>query len=660
MVAHDEEHDGLLDEFELQDEDQKPRTEVPHHSVRRCTRFTGRRVWCLIAAVVTIALLFILGFAVSSIATEQRPAEVRDHLSIRLHPEEHISRPTTTHIFNWTITAGLRSPDGVQKRVYLVNNEFPGPTIEARSGDRLVLHIHNGLPTEGISIHWHGLRMKGQNLMDGAAGITQCPIPPGHDYVYNFTIGDDEYGTFWWHSHFEVQQADGLWGGLVVHSSQEASPPQEDYLVMVSDWFHRNQTEVLAWYADASSRGNEPVPDSLLLNGIGRFNCSMAVPARPVVCSQKTSDELTTLLSPPRDKATRLRFVNAGSVAGFSVQIDGATMQPVRVDGGFSVRAETGNSIGIIYPGERVEVDVKWIEDDPGDHFLRIDLDSENFGYPNPALNPTQSFLIFEGKGDEDSHKEHLAPSETRTLDLQNLIAATRVSEIPSTAKETFVLSAWDDNQLVPFIGLSSDEPTRVDIVINNLDDGAHPFHLHGHSFYVLSSYRDEGRSGWGSYHPHSGEQPPNGLNLDLPLRKDTSKTLSAEINYTYRLESFSHKDIIGLVGYVTGRAVHQSGDNYQVLISAMVSPHFYGTLGVTQQSKLTYSSDQLQTQGKEARAWVVGYYQFSAEFFLMKRKRHDQCLDYSQAQDHISILQCLSTQVLSQGYDSSGEIEGS
>ncbi|RSL53002.1 hypothetical protein CEP54_010649 [Fusarium duplospermum] len=454
---------------------------------------------------------------------------------------------------------GSISPDGVQKRVYLVNDEFPGPTVEARSGDRLVLHIRNGLDMEGVSIHWHGLRMKDQNLMDGAVGITQCPIAPGQANVYNFTIGHDEYGTFWWHSHSEVQRADGLWGGLVVHSPQEASPPQEDYLVMVSDWFHRDQTEVLAWYADASSRGNEPVPDSLLLNGRGRFNCSMAVPARPVVCSQNTADDLATLLGPSRDKATRLRFVNTGSVAGFSVQIDGAKMQPTRVDGGFGVRAETSDSIGIIYPGERVEVDVKWTEDYPGDHLLRIDLDSENFGYPNPALNPTQSFLMFKGKGSEGGHKEHLAPSETRALDLQNLAAATRVSEIPPTAKETFVLyakteklahlnyepvgfinhtswkpqsapllsqnrSAWDDNQLVPFIGLSSDEPARVDIIINNLDDGAHPFHLHGHSFYVLSSYRDEGRSGWGSYNPHSGEQPPNGLNLDLPLRKDTGR----------------------------------------------------------------------------------------------------------------------------------------
>ena len=162
-----------------------------------------------------------------------------------------------------------------------------------------------------------------------------------------------------------------------MHSPQEASPPPEDYLVMVSDWFHRNQTEVLAWYADASSRGNEPVPDSLLVNGRGRFNCSMAVPARPVVCSQIAVHELAPLFYPSSEKATRLRFVNTGSVAGFSVQIDGATMQPVRVDGGFSVHAEASDSIGILYPGERVDVDVKWTEDYVGGRWLGIDLDSE-------------------------------------------------------------------------------------------------------------------------------------------------------------------------------------------------------------------------------------------------------------------------------------------
>jgi len=82
--------------------------------------------------------------------------------------------------------------------------------------------------------------------------------------------------------------------------------------------------------------------------------------------------------------------------------------------------------------------------------------------------------------------------------------------------------SSWEENQLVPLISITSGKPTRVDITINNLDDGAHPFHLHGHSFYVLSSYRNPGRDSWGSYNPYTGEAPPNGVNLEYPVRQDT------------------------------------------------------------------------------------------------------------------------------------------
>jgi FtsP/CotA-like multicopper oxidase with cupredoxin domain len=61
-----------------------------------------------------------------------------------------------------------------------------------------------------------------------------------------------------------------------------------------------------------------------------------------------------------------------------------------------------------------------------------------------------------------------------------------------------------------------------IDLIINNLDDGSHPFHLHGHSFYVLASHKSE--RGWGSYSPWS-EAASNAVpefNLDRPLRKDT------------------------------------------------------------------------------------------------------------------------------------------
>ncbi|KAI6762518.1 hypothetical protein HG530_008498 [Fusarium avenaceum] len=561
MVAHDEEAHALLEEHELYSEDtsvQDGKTSLPTYPALSSHFLTRSCTVRWIAAFIVVSLLSVFGAIITSHgAREQFSENGQDTpLAYRLLAQEHISRPPTTLIFSWNITAGLRSPDGVEKRVYLVNDEFPGPLIEARSGDRVVVHVHNGLSEEGLSIHWHGLRMKDQNVMDGAVGFTQSPITPGENFIYNFTIGDNEHGTFWWHSHSDVQRADGLWGGLVVHSPDETDQPPEDHLIMISDWFHRNQTEVLSWFADASSRGNEPVPDSLLVNGQGRFDCSMAVPARPVVCSQVAVGELKPLFGKANDERTRIRVVNTGSIAGFTMRMDGAMMRPVRVDGGFDVHSEATENVGILYPGERVDIDVEWMDNHSQGRWLTIYMDDENFGYTNEALNPVQSFPILH-HGTGIPNRKDLEPNETQILDPRNLKAAKKVVDMPSVANQTILLYAkteklahmdyepvgfinhtswkpqspplisqnrsdWDEHQLIPFIATSPGNPTRVDIVINNLDDGAHPFHLHGHSFYVLSTYRDEGRGSWGSYNSYSGEAPPNGLDLDFSLRKDT------------------------------------------------------------------------------------------------------------------------------------------
>lgn len=68
--------------------------------------------------------------------------------------------------------------------------------MEARSGDRVVIEVENGLEDESVSMHWHGLSMRGANKMDGAISITQQSIASGDTFVYDFKIEESQFGTF--------------------------------------------------------------------------------------------------------------------------------------------------------------------------------------------------------------------------------------------------------------------------------------------------------------------------------------------------------------------------------------------------------------------------------------------------------------------------------
>lgn len=81
----------------------------------------------------------------------------------------------------------------------------------------------------------------------------------------------------------------------------------------------------------------------------------------------------------------------------------------------------------------------------------------------------------------------------------------------------------WEKNQLVPKVTLSpSPEITWVDIIVNNLDEKGHPFHLHGYDFYILAQYYPE-RRGYHAYNPFEAILPKGGPpNILNPRRKDT------------------------------------------------------------------------------------------------------------------------------------------
>ena len=72
------------------------------------------------------------------------------------------------------------------------------------------------LPFVNTSRRQHGILQRGSSWADGPAFVTQCPIPTGQSFMYQFQVGE-QVGTFWYHSHISTQYCDGLRGPLVVY-----------------------------------------------------------------------------------------------------------------------------------------------------------------------------------------------------------------------------------------------------------------------------------------------------------------------------------------------------------------------------------------------------------------------------------------------------------
>ena len=161
----------------------------------------------------------------------------------------------------------LLLPKGEPKTdVWCYEDRVPGPILRLPQGSRLETTLINGLP-QPTTIHWHGIRI--DNAMDGVAGLTQEPVPPGERFRYSFAVPDA--GTFWYHPHNRSweQVARGLYGLLIV---DEPDPPavDQDLALVVDDWrldeagaIHEASFGQLRDWSHAGRLGN-----TLTLNGL--------------------------------------------------------------------------------------------------------------------------------------------------------------------------------------------------------------------------------------------------------------------------------------------------------------------------------------------------------------------------------------------------------
>lgn len=94
-----------------------------------------------------------------------------------------------------------------RRTLFLANESFPGPLIEADEGDTITVRVHNMNEASSVSIHFHGIHQLGTPFSDGAAFITQCALGPLQTQEYVFAAYPP--GTHYWHEHASYHLVDG-------------------------------------------------------------------------------------------------------------------------------------------------------------------------------------------------------------------------------------------------------------------------------------------------------------------------------------------------------------------------------------------------------------------------------------------------------------------
>uniref|UniRef100_A0A7N0T6V5 L-ascorbate oxidase n=2 Tax=Kalanchoe fedtschenkoi TaxID=63787 RepID=A0A7N0T6V5_KALFE len=282
-------------------------------------------------------------------------------------------------VYKWEVKYEYKSPDCYKKLAITINGRTPGPTIVAQQGDTVVVELTNSLLTENVAIHWHGIRQIGTPWSDGTEGVTQCPILPGDTFVYRFVV--DRPGSYLYHAHYGMQREAGLYGAIRVSLPDgEREPYHYDYdrTIILNDWYHKSA------YEQATGLSSKPFvwvgePQSLLIHGRGRFNCSTMDAA---TCNATNPECAPYTLTVVPGKTYRLRVSSLTALSALSFQIEGHNMTVVEADGHNVVPFVVKNLF--LYSGETYSVLVTADQDPSRNYWATSSIVGRNATFTTP------------------------------------------------------------------------------------------------------------------------------------------------------------------------------------------------------------------------------------------------------------------------------------
>ncbi|XP_049405802.1 laccase-7-like [Solanum stenotomum] len=221
-----------------------------------------------------------------------------------------------------------------------VNGSLPGPTLNVREGDTLVVHVFNKLPYD-LSIHWHGVFQLLSGWADGPEFATQCAIRPGNSYTYRFNLTGQE-GTLWWHAHVSWLRAT-VHGALIIRPKRGRSypfpKPYREVPILLGEWWNANVVDV----------ENEGLTSGAAPNNSNAYTIN-GQPGDLYPCSSNKTYKLIV----KQGKTYLLRIINAALNNQLFLKIANHNMKVVAVDAAYTNPYIT--DVVVVAPGQTTDV----------------------------------------------------------------------------------------------------------------------------------------------------------------------------------------------------------------------------------------------------------------------------------------------------------------
>ncbi|KAJ2020084.1 ferroxidase fet3 [Coemansia sp. S610] len=409
-------------------------------------------------------------------------------------------------VLNWDIGYTSAKPDGKNdRRVIGINGKWPPPVVNVNVGDTLTINANNRLD-EPTSLHTHGFFQNGTNYYDGAVGATECGIPPNGSYTYRMNV--TQSGTFWIHSHYLAQYVDGLRTPLISKPAVEHYKYDEEMVLMLEAWYNRNSHDINDQLLSTSEATRlKPFLPTMLINSRGG------------------SDVNITKLSFKPGKKYRLRLLNVSGTGMIRFGIEHHMLDVIELDG---VDSEIKSVPSIqLSAGQRASVLVTAKNNTDYNYAFHADIFTDmqagveraeipHTGTVEYAPNAPMIVPVSIGNGKTNT---------TMTWDFFDDIDMVPIEKIPSPGVNKWMplevrTAIYDDRRehmafnnrtywppLVPslFTALTTgyqayfpdvygfktypvilDHLEDVEVAIFNTDTNSHPFHIHGHNFFII------------------------------------------------------------------------------------------------------------------------------------------------------------------------------